>query len=219
MTLNPSWINTFQKERSTHSINISATRCHIVLWITTHCMRTISRNITLKYFRKKRNLCSANAAPTDCKHWREKKNPLADKADLLILVLQIPLYVTFSAAGGPEVRSNIKRIQEEWGPNRQRKWTPKLFRNRSGRVKPFTKLIQARLQPCAKPAMAKLHSVKEWTIRETRSWLLVQGETQSQKLLWSLWWATLLTLRSGHSEHCECVDSDKATWGKCSADH
>lgn len=61
--------------------------------------------------------CVLNAAPTDCKHWKkerkEKKNPLADKADLLILVLQIPLYVTFSAAGGPEVRSNIKRIQEE----------------------------------------------------------------------------------------------------------
>lgn len=43
---------------------------------------------------------------------QKEENPLADKADLPILVVQIPLYATFSAAGGPEVRSNIKRIQK-----------------------------------------------------------------------------------------------------------
>lgn len=72
------------------------------------------------------------------------------------------------------------------------------------------------------PAVVKLHSVKEWSVQETRSWLLVQGkgnaESKEPAALHALVRATL-TLQSGHSEYCKCVDSDKATWGKCSADH
>lgn len=43
---------------------------------------------------------------------RKEENPLADKAHLPIPAVKIPLYATLSAAGGPEVRSNIKRIQK-----------------------------------------------------------------------------------------------------------
>lgn len=89
-------------------------------------MRIISRNITLKILKRKKKI-SVGDFQEIFHIWycllmrrrltanigkKKEENPLADKADLPILVVQIPLYATFSAAGGPEVRSNIKRIQK-----------------------------------------------------------------------------------------------------------
>lgn len=70
-----------------------------------------------------------------------------------------------------------------------------------------------------KPATAKLHSVKERGRPRIKRLVVSAGRNaESEAALVALGSGTL-TLQSGRSRYCECVDSDKATWGKCSADH